>query len=62
MAAYRLSQFKQKETIAILNFLKNNPETKLKGSNVKSLYDKSKNSKDKYLTEEAIKKLLSTMA
>lgn len=62
MAAYRLSQFKQKETIAILNFLKNNPETKLKGSTVKSLYDKSKNSKDKYLTEEAIKKLLSTMA
>lgn len=62
MAAYRLSQLKQEETIVILNFLKNNPEAKLKGSTVKSLYDKSKNSKDKYLTEETIKKLLSTMA
>ncbi|WP_333593960.1 ParB N-terminal domain-containing protein, partial [Anaerospora hongkongensis] len=44
MAAYRLSQIKQEETIAVLNFFKSDPESKLKGSTVKSLYDKSKNS------------------
>lgn len=60
MAAYRLSQLKQGEIAAVLNFLKSDPETKLKGSTVKSLYDKCKNSKDKDLTEEAIKELLVT--
>jgi ParB family transcriptional regulator, chromosome partitioning protein len=58
MAAYRLSQLKHGETIVIINFLKSNPEAKLKGSTIKSLYDKSKNSKDNDLTAEMIKELL----
>ena len=60
MAAYRLSQLKEGETAAVVNFLKSDPEVKLKGADAKLLYDKSKNSKDKDLTEEAIKELLIT--
>ena len=58
MAAYRLSQLKPRETIVVVNFLKSDPEAKLKGSTAKSLYDKSKNSKDNDLKAETIRELL----
>ena len=61
MAAYRLSQLKQGEIYVVLDFIKDNPDTKLKSSTAKLLYDKSQDSTDKELTKESIQELLITI-
>jgi ParB family chromosome partitioning protein len=57
MSAYRISQLKQGEIAAVVDILKDNPAIKIKGTNVKALYDKSKLS-DVDLTEETTRELL----
>lgn len=56
MAAYRISQFKPREILAIIDFLKNITDNKIKGSNINLLYCNSKDCKDN-LTEDEIKEV-----
>jgi ParB family chromosome partitioning protein len=58
MSAYRISQLKPEEIKSVINILKNNPDAKLKGPNVKLLYDESKKSESEDLAEDAIREML----